>query len=175
MLFIMYYLEHILNNAQNQLKMKLSPILLIMIFCFIQFTTNAQINVASAIDKAFNKSDLKTIVSFAPDSASYGKFSYSTFEYLTAENDLANMDIYRKEFYIKLQKFIKEHPVISYETVLYHSVKTRSPTISIGKLRCENDTYFYILIMYVQVGDNFIIYSFSILDKLPENFKELEY
>jgi hypothetical protein len=150
--------------------MKLNALLPIMLFCLIQYTTNAQISVVSAIDKAFNKSDLKTIVAFAPDSASFGKF-----EYLTDENDLANKDIYKKEFHIKLQKFIKEHPIISYETLLYHSVKTRSPTFSIGKLRCENDTYFFISISYVQVGENFVINSFYISDKLPEVYKQLEY
>jgi len=130
--------------------MRLSVILSITIFCFIQFNSIAQIDVASAIDKAFNRSDLKTIVSFAPDSATFGSL-----EYLTDEHDLANKDIYKKEFHVKLQKFIIEHPIISYETLLYHSVKTLYPTISLGKLRCENDTYFYILIFYVQVGEKF--------------------
>gem|GEM_PF-4375609 len=141
-----------------------------LMFCFIQFTTNAQIDVVSAIDKAFNKSDLKTIISYAPDSASFG-----TLEYLTDENDLTNKDIYKGEFYIKLQKFIKEHPIVSYETLLYHCVRTRSPIISIGKLRCENDKYFYVFIGYVQTaaGGNWVFNSFDIFDKLPTAYKGL--
>jgi hypothetical protein len=137
--------------------------MVIAVLCCSAFVSEEEMYVN--LSKALNTWDITKIVEFAP------KPEHGTMEFIGTDRSNVNKDVNRIELKQRLTDFSKLNPVDGYENI-YVDFNHQPLPMSLGKLKSK-DRYFYILIFYSSMDDEWKMISMNIFNEDSKEIKDI--